>query len=442
MFTSGVASGDTTSTSAVLWTRVCPTDHAEEVTVDWDVRPTTSGAARTGSAVACEARDHTICVELTDLDAATEYEYAFTVGDERVVGRTRTLPSTADHFRFAVTCCSRWGWPGFDLFDGIVDERPDLVLHLGDSLYEIGERSPGGAITDPPWDCHSLDDYRRRYRQHRSNPSWRRLLASVPMIAVWDDHEVADNAPEPGSAERRRAGQRAWAEWMPMRPADRPAPLDRTVSIESLMDLVLVDTRFGGRTPADTDGPEVQAHRGDLLGGDQWRRIDEIAATSASPWFVIANQVQVGPMTLGARPAIAWPPWRRVVNPDQWDGYPHERRRLYDTLQRVHGRPVVLSGDLHSAWSRTLFDGGDHGRRPVAHEFTCPSISGTTYAAAVRERLPIPAWLLDRWLRRINRGINHLDLVRHGYLVCDVTATTFDTTFVSDDGERHLVSLA
>ena len=142
-------------------------------------------------------------------------------------------------------------------------------------------------------------------------------------------------------------------------------------------------------------------------------------------------------MTLAARPVRAWPPWQRVINPDQWDGYPAERDRLAAIVRRAAGRAVVLSGDLHSAWSRSWID--DDG--PVAHEFTCPSISGVTYAQAVQGRVPVPAMVLERWLRTVNRGIDFLDLDTHGYLVCDVTPERFTTTVVTADGRRREFAL-
>ena len=258
------------------------------------------------------------------------------------------------------------------------------------------------------------------------------------MNVVWDDHEVADNAPDPGEAERRRAGQQAWAEWMPTRRSSQAAGLHRHWHIDGLLDVVLVDSRLAGRQPNEVDGPgDDDGAPGPLLDEDQWGMLDTAVDTSDVPWFVVANQVQVGPMTLAARPALRWPPWRRVVNPDQWDGFEADRERLYGVLRRVTGRRVVLSGDLHSSWSRTLSDGDG----PLAHEFTAPSISGVTYASAVREKLPVPTALLARWLRWLNPGIDHLDLDRHGYLVCDVTPTDFVTTFVTADGARHEVAL-
>ncbi|MDW3212736.1 MAG: alkaline phosphatase D family protein [Ilumatobacteraceae bacterium] len=439
MFASGVASGDVDATSVVLWTRAHSVGAGPAV-VDWELASSDGVVVRSGRVDATSSADHTVRVIVDELEPATDYEFAFTCGDATISGRTRTLPENADRFRFAVACCSRWGWPGFELFDAIADETPDLLLHLGDSIYEIGEMPTEGVATDPPWDCRSLDDYRRRYRQHRSNPSLRRLLADVPMNVVWDDHEVVDNAPDPGETERRRAGQQAWMEWMPTRRMSDTDGLHRRWLIRGLVDLLLVDSRLAGRRPNEVDGPGPEdGAPGSLLDEEQWRSIDGAAATSAAPWFVVANQVQVGPMTLAARPALRWAPWRRVVNPDQWDGYEADRERLYGKLRAAAGRSVVLSGDLHSGWSRTLSDGDG----AVAHEFTSPSISGTTYAEAVRDalRLPVPSGLVRRWLQRLNPGIDHLDLDRHGYLVCDVTPNQFVTTFVTADGERHTITL-
>ncbi len=438
-FPSGVASGDVTDSSVAIWTRIGgPGD--QDRSVDWDVR--TNGAhqvVRSGTVIATADRDHTVEIDVDGLEPGTVYTYSFTAAGETVSGRTRTLPRRADQLRFVVACCSRWGWPGFDRYSDIADERPDFVLHLGDSIYEIGEVPPSGEPTDPPWACHSLDDYRRRHRQHRSHPALQRLLASVPLIAIWDDHEVVDNAPDGATADRRRAGQQAWREFMPMRREHDDASIDRFVSIGGILDLALVDARFSGRRSNETDGPgDEGSGAGHLLDEAQWRSLVDFARSSTAPWFVVANQVQVGPMILAARPAVAWPLWRRIVNPDQWDGYPNERTRLFETMRDASGRAIALSGDLHSGWSRTL----THGGRAVAHEFTSPSISGASYASSVRRKLPIPPRLLTAWLTTINRGIDHLDLVRHGYLVCDVTPKHFITTFVMHDGDRHEIALS
>ncbi|MEO6652816.1 MAG: alkaline phosphatase D family protein [Ilumatobacteraceae bacterium] len=438
MFPSGVASGDVTDSSVVIWTRVAAQDVAVD-SVEWVVRANDDRIVAGGTAAIADTDDRTVQLDVDGLEPGTDYTYHFTAAGETVSGRTRTLPRHADQVRFVVACCSRWGWPGFDRCSDIAAERPDFVLHLGDSIYEIGEVPPSGEPTDPPWACHTLDDYRRRHRQHRSHPALQRLLGSVPLIAIWDDHEVVDNAPDGATASRRHAGQQAWREYTPMRQEQSAASIDRFVSIGGILDLALVDARFSGRESNASDGPgDAGSGGGHLLDDVQWGSLTDFADNATAPWFVVANQVQVGPMTLLTRPAIAWPPWRRIVNPDQWDGYPNERARLYETVGLAAGRAVVLSGDLHSGWSRTL----THDGHTVAHEFTSPSISGESFATSVRRQLPLPAKPLAAWLRTINRGIDHLDLMRHGYLVCDVTREQFTTTFVTHDGGRHTISLS
>ena len=435
VFRHGVASGDPTPSSVVLWTRVTEPRGAP-VTVSWSVWGEDGQRVDRGRVLASPEGDHTCKVVVDGLAPGTGYHYVFEASGDRVVGTTRTLPSTAGSFRFAVACCSRWGWPGFDRYGSILAESPDLVIHLGDYIYEVGERPPVGPETDPPYDCRTVDDYRRRYRQHRSDAGLQHLHAEVPFLAVWDDHEVADNAPDDPDGERRRAGQRAWREWMPTGATSATPHLDRSFHIAGLIDLVLVDARFGGRPPVDTDGPSTTRPDTALLTAAQWRRIETSLATEA-PWHVVANQVQVSPLTLGWVPALRWPPRRRVVNPDQWDGFPSERRRLVELLEGVDGTPVLLSGDLHAGWARRLLDGD----RTVAHEFTAPSISGTTFAEAVRDRTGLPGWFTHWLMRRLNPGIDHVDLRRHGFLVVDATARELTVTFVHHDGTRVVRTL-
>lgn len=430
VFRYGVASGDVTATSVVLWTRV-EEPGSRDVPVEWSMWTEGGRPVAHGRCLARAESDHTCHVLVEGLSPGTSYHYVFGSNGDRIAGRTRTLPAASSTLRIAVACCSRWGWPGFDRLGSILSEQPDLVLHLGDYIYEVGETPPDGPTTDPPHDCRTLDDYRRRYRQHRSHPSLRRLHAAVPLIAVWDDHEVSDNAPDPDDEDRRAAGQRAWREWMPTRSIDDGATLDRRCTIEGLVDLVLVDTRYRRRPPVDTDGPSTSRPDTALLDEQQWSGIEQAADTDV-PWVVVANQVHVSPMRLGWLPRWRWPPWRPLVNPDQWDGFPAERERLADILGRARGTPVVLSGDLHAGWSRRL----RHEGRTVAHELTAPSISGTTFAEAVRERTGLPGWLVRRVVRWLNPGIDHVDLERHGFLVVDLRPERLTATFVHHDGTR------
>jgi len=439
VFRSGLATGDVTADSFVLWTRAVPPGGQPSAGhVRWSVWTDEGAAVAGGMAEVGPDTDHTCRVTVDRLQPGTTYHLVVEAFGDRAVGRTATLPVVADRLRIAVACCSRWGWPGFELYGRIERDEPDLVIHVGDSIYEIGETTPSGQMTDPPHECHTLDDYRRRHAQHRTDDGLLALHRNRPFLAVWDDHEVIDNAPDEESAARRAAGIRAWQEWMPV---DRTAAgLDRVRHVEGLLDLVLVDARFGGRVPTDTDGPAVDRADGPILADHQWDLIQDAVERSTAPWFVFANQVQVSPMTLAYAPALRRPPWRRVVNPDQWDGFPDDQRRLADLLRRVRGTPVVVSGDLHAGWSRRFLtnDGST-----AAHEFTAPSIAGTTFAEAVHDRTRLPQRLVHTILTRLNPGIDHLDLDRHGYLLLDVTPDEFTTTFVHADGttvERTLTA--
>jgi alkaline phosphatase D len=434
----GVATGDVSSTGFVMWTRARPVDpdllHAH---VRWSVWTPNGTQVRAGSVRVDDEHDYIAHVRVDDLEPDTRYHVVVEALGDRVVADTHTLPDRTDRLHVAVACCSRWGWPGFSRYGAIADAEPDVVLHLGDYIYEIGEDTEAGPTT-PPHDCTTLDDYRARYASHRSDPDLQRLHASTPFLSIWDDHEVVDNAPDDEGRARRAAGEQAWREWMPVDPATDG--LDRVRSIDGLVDVVLVDARYGGRDPVDTDGPRVRRAAGPLLSDAQWARLEHAVEHSHAPWFILANQVQVSPMTLAWAPSIRWPPFRRVVNPDQWDGFPDERRRLAELLARVHGRPVILSGDLHAGWSRELLL-PDVAAGPIAHEFTAPSISGSSYAEAIRQRTHLPEWFVRWVLLRLNPGIDHLELDRHGFLDLDITPDELTATFRYHDGTTYVRTL-
>jgi alkaline phosphatase D len=206
-----------------------------------------------------------------------------------------------------------------------------------------------------------------------------------------------------------------------------PTPRDRHIAFGDLCDLVLVDTRLGGREQqvGEGSGPALQPRDSGsprLLTDEQWDWLDEIVGTSTASWILLASQVQVAPLRLGWWPTRAhgrrWPlRLAPVINPDQWDGYPAERQRLIDLLDRHDRRDVVvLSGDLHGRFvtSTPRFDG------PDLIEVTTPSIAAPTFASMLDARLPIPSRWTAKWIRLINPHIRQLDLEHHGATVIDV----------------------
>jgi alkaline phosphatase D len=249
------------------------------------------------------------------------------------------------------------------------------------------------------------------------------MHARHPVVAVWDDHELAGGAWRDGAAahhpryqgpwpQRRDAAVQAYLEWIPVR-ARAPRSVSRTIGLGPLADLVMLDTRLVGRDrPAnDGQGPTLRMTYRDrsLLGDEQWRWLDGEAAGSTARWLLIGNQVMMAPLrALDLAGGLG-------VNASQWDGYPTERDRLYDLLRR-RGRTsnvAVLTGDLHSSWASDL---------PVGAEFVSPSVTTDSFAATVLPHLPGAAWLARRILLSQNDHVRMGDIEHHGYVTVDVTA--------------------
>jgi len=435
-FVSGVASRDPTPTSVVLWGRV---DGAATPVV-WTLTDLVGVVAATG-AVHPDERG-VLRAEVDGLQPGTPYQYEFSTEDDHSpVGRTCTLAEQPSSVRLGVACCARWPSGEFTGYGSLAAADVDLLVHLGDYIYEDGDGGDRGSH-DPPHECTTDDDYHRRYVQYRTDADLQALHAAAPWVATLDDHDINDNVARFGRAsrpsadgvdpDRRRAGIEAHARWMPQRAhGNGPTPRDRHIPLGDLCDLVMVDTRLGGReeqvgdgagpTPAPTDERSPQ-----LLTDEQWEWLDEIIGRSTATWVVLVSQVQVAPLRLGWWPTRSgsgrWPlRLAPIVNPDQWDGYPAERQRLIDLLDR-HDRDdvVILSGDLHGRFATSI---RRHGR-PALVEVTTPSISAPTFGSMLDARLPIPSRWTARWIRAINPHIRHLDLEHHGATIVDVDHET------------------
>jgi len=198
-FDHGVASGDPTADAVILWTRATPRDAGvSSLPVDWLITsdPALREVVARGRATADAARDYTVKVDVAGLAPGTTYWYRFASGEvASPVGRTRTAPvGTVDRLRFAFVTCSDYSRGYYNVYRRVA-ERRDLqaVVHLGDYLYENG-RQDGVRPQNPPRETVSLGDYRTRYATLRGDCDLQELHRQHPMIWVWDDHEVANNA--------------------------------------------------------------------------------------------------------------------------------------------------------------------------------------------------------------------------------------------------------
>ncbi len=434
-FTHGVASFDPTADSVLLWTRAVGAGH-----VRWRIAPAGGGPLVAEGDVAVDPdADHCVTVTAGGLSPATPYRYWFEAGATRSpTGATRTLPATGDApFRMAVVCCGDYSRGHFGAYRAAADEDVDLVLHVGDYIYETrGKGTVRQAL--PDHEVLSLDDYRTRYAQARVDADLLYLHQRHPVVAIWDDHDIADNAWRHGAKhhdpnehgpweERLQAAARAHQEWLPGRLTDPGDVLRvyRSFTVGDLAEVVLLDTRIVGRDPqADEESalPWDDPARS-LLGDEQRSWAHARVKDTTRPWCLLVSGVVLNRMELpvetGAKLGDLAPSGYAVVGgqamcTDEWDGYPAERTALTAAVAERGPGVVTLSGDVHSAWA---FEGpcGEDGA-PVAVEFVAPCITATPMA----RQLP-PGWrkLLGRVAERLPEA-RWFELEHHGYLVVTV----------------------
>lgn len=436
----GIASFDPDQTSVLLWTNV---DRAG--TVDWRIA-TDSGlgsVVRSGSVAADDDHDGCITIQVDDLEPATTYFYSFSTGADRSpTGRTRTLPDRdVERFRLGVTCCADYSAAPLGVYRALAEREVDAVLHLGDYIYEA-QTGNSGRRAQFAETCTTLDDYRSRYAQLRRDPDVQYLHARHPMITIWDDHDLADNAWRTGAKAhdpdehgdwdaRVGAASAARAEWLPIRYRD-PDDLRRTwrsIAIGDLAELLLLDTRYEGRDQQAGDEDTLPRDHPDrsLLGDDQRAFVAERLADTSRPWTVVASGVVVNEISLplpgdGLLPNAMLPNGYavidgQVIHDDQWDGYTAEREVLARLMEDRAGsrvRTVLLSGDVHSSWAIEGPPGS--GGEPVAVEAVCPAASS---AAMGRANVAGVNRLLDHVVRNMSQ-VQWSNVTERGYTICDI----------------------
>ena len=438
-FRHGVASGDPLPDSVLLWTRWTPSPDDSPTPVDVDADPVEidwviardAGLADVvdrGTVTTGPDADFTVKVDAGGLEPSTTYWYRFAGGPRRDrdtsgVGRTRTAPAPGarvERLRMGLVSCASYAAGWFHAYRNLARRDVDVVVHVGDYLYENGRYSTGGPRRHPRARAVRLDGYRARHALYKTDPDLQALHARHPMVAVWDDHELAGGAWSGGAhehdpltlgpwADRQAAAVQAYWEWMPVRPPDPSDPLriHRMLRWGDLADLALLDTRMHRDRPVGAGRSVVVrvSERGrSILGADQRRWLETEIAASTARWRLIGSQVMVAPSPLVAG---------RLLNPGQWDGYPDEREWLYRMLAGSGGAfdVAVLSGDIHSSWASDL---------SVGAEFVCPSVSSPSFATILVPGGRLGAQASERVFRSQNHHVRMVELRHHGYVVVDV----------------------
>ncbi|HZZ36721.1 MAG TPA: alkaline phosphatase D family protein, partial [Caulobacteraceae bacterium] len=386
-FTLGVASGDPLTDGFVIWTRLAPTPLAEDgaggltapVDVAWEVAadPAMRRIVQRGRAVAHAGLAHSVHVEVGGLNPGRPYWYRFTAqGHRSPVGRVLTAPmrgTAQTSLRLAVASCSHWekGW--FSAYRHMAAEHPDLVLFLGDYMYEYSYSGPRaeGIVRhhDSPNEVKTLPAYRNRYALHRTDKDLQAVHLAAPCLMTWDDHEVQNDYANKWSADpsippdaflkRRAAAYQAYYEHMPLRTRSSPRGPDMRVydrlRFGDLAEFTVLDGRqyrtmqpCGSATNrrghvADASCTERTDPSRTMLGAAQERWLHDGFRAADARWNIVAQDLLIASLTQrGANGVVGH-------YTDGWDGYTATRDRTLKALDEARTpNPVFLGGDIHS----------------------------------------------------------------------------------------------
>ncbi|TOO30303.1 alkaline phosphatase D family protein [Vibrio parahaemolyticus] len=493
-FVHGVASGDPTQTQVIIWTRV--TTAASYVDVSWQVASDMEflNVVQSGVFTTDTGRDFTVKVDVQNLNANSQYYYRFIVGEMMSeVGQTQTLPEDGvDKASMAVVSCANYPAGYFHVYREILNQHEqspfDVVLHLGDYIYEYGaggyaseDAAALGREPSKGAECITLDDYRKRYAQYRQDADLQALHAKLPMIAVWDDHELANDTWKNGAEnhqddegsfiDRRAAAAAAWTEWLPVRENTFSNMLIyRQFSFGNLVNLMMLDTRLVGRDkPLDyfsLSAPTMEAIGGlvaqsrsanrELLGTEQLAWLMNEFNTHDAKWNVLGQQVLMSRMELPSSVMTAMfqlftsteekkteallavntaitgyladpsaDPISLPYNLDAWDGYYVEREKVYQLAKASSGNFVCLAGDTHNAWASELKDVSNN---PIGVEFATSSVS----SPGLEEYLaldPVAIAQMEYTLPHLVSELQWADIKQRGFMRVTFTADAAQSTW-------------
>jgi alkaline phosphatase D len=331
-FNFGVASGDPLMDKVILWTHAKYPGSDAAVALRYQVANDAafSQIVSEGDATATVATGFTAKVDASGLKAGAAYFYRFSQGAiHSPVGRTRTLPQTADSLKLAVMSCANYPAGFFNVYAEVAKSDAEFALHLGDYIYEYAasgyassDAASLGRVSLPANELLTLADYRARHAQYKSDPDSKNLHGLKPMIAIWDDHEIANDAFKdgaenhtPGSegawADRKAAALQAYHEWMPIRTGSDKSKIYRSFNFGNLVSLHMLDTRLIGRDEqieigalAGAAGPAARtaalatfsSPSRQMLGTEQMQWLQNQLAASSARWQVLGQQVLMGRM--------------------------------------------------------------------------------------------------------------------------------------------------
>jgi alkaline phosphatase D len=438
-FRLGVASGDPTPAGVSLWTRLAPQPlennggmPPKDIAVQWQVASDSRfrRVVRSGTAAALPELAHSVHVDVSGLSPGREYFYRFlTTGDASPVGRTRTAPAAGARvsaLKFAFASCQKWDDGFYSPYRRMAEEDIQLVIHLGDYVYEYGIGSGGVRNANLPAafakECVTLERYRLQHALYKTDADLQEAHRLFPWAVTWDDHEVANDYsgvyPEFADTsqwflKRRAAAYQAYFEHMPVPLSAKPGPsetrLYRRIGYGDLAQFNVLDTRQYRTDNPCGDGEQPPCDAGydpnaTMTGPAQEQWLLDGLESSGARWNVLAQGVMMGQLKHDADGGRFWN--------DAWDGWPGQRARILQHIADAGvSNPVVITGDWHSTFVHDLKVDFDEPDSPtVATEFVGTSVSSNgdfeVYGPYYGPMVPF------------NPNIKFFDGDRRGYVLC------------------------
>lgn len=451
-FSLGVASGAPRHDSVVLWTRLIPEPlnasgdggiPADRISVNWEVAEDEQfkKVVRRGAHRAIPELAYSVHAEVQGLEPGQWYFYRFMAGNEvSPVGRTRTAGVKEEKLRFAFASCQNYEQGFFTAYRHMLKDNVDLVAFLGDYIYESnwGNNLVRRHAGPEP---ETLNQYRLRHAQYKTDPDLKAMHAAAPWIVTWDDHEVdndyADDQSEhldPRFLARRAAAYQAYYEHMPLALSALPRGPNMRLydrfSFGTLAEFHVLDNRqyrayqacprpgMGGSNTVENCSERLSPGR-TMLGAAQEQWLESGLAQSRAVWNVLAQQTLVSQWNQKSGAQSLWT--------DGWDGYPVARKRLLDYLaERKIANPVFIGGDVHSHYVSNVKANFDDPRSAVvASEFVGTSITSES-------------WPQDRIdaMKPLNPHVMLADGSRRGYALIELTAKTLSARMRQIDNEK------
>jgi alkaline phosphatase D len=384
LFRLGVASGYPSAGGCVVWTRLAPIPlspdggmPASAIPVNWVVAADEALRDVRASGISYATPDwaHSVHVEVSGLEPDRPYWYRFTaMGQQSPVGRTHTAPaadSKRDSLKVAVASCQNYEHGYYAAYRHMVADAPDLIVHVGDYIYEGGNGADPVRRHDAS-EAQTLEDYRIRHSLYRLDPDLQAAHAAAPWLCTWDDHEVDNDYTGDISEQdddpalfrlRRAAAMKAYYEHLPVPrsavPFGSAMRLYQQRNFGPLASFYMLDGRQF-RSPHACSAPGIRGSRRvencaevtdesrTMLGFRQEAWLAQRLQSADARWNLFAQGVMMSYLDELAGPG-------EQFYTDSWNGYAAARRRLLAAVAQPQVRnPLILSGDIHAFFAGRL----------------------------------------------------------------------------------------